>query len=224
MPARTGRPLVLAASSLFALAACGTTIGSTPIEGSGTITTDSRSIGSFSGISIEGPFETTVSVGGQPAVTVTADDNLLPYIVTRVDGGTLVVGFKDDTSIHDSHALRVQITTPNLSRAKAEAAAHVSVSGIAGPRFEVEVDAAAQLTAAGSADSISVSGSAGSVARLADVRAGSATVDLDAAAVAELTVSGEVTGSAKAASVVRVHGHPSSVRVSTEAAATVVSD
>ena len=50
------------------------------INGSGTILTENRSVGDFERLSIRGTGIIHLTQGARPALTVTADDNLLQYI------------------------------------------------------------------------------------------------------------------------------------------------
>ena len=62
------------------------------IEGSGDIDTETRSVSGFDRIDLSHMGEVHLTQGDTEGLTVRADDNLLEYIVTEVQGGTLRLG------------------------------------------------------------------------------------------------------------------------------------
>ncbi len=77
------------------------------------------------------------------------------------------------------------------------------------------------MRATGSADQLDLRLTSASKTKLADLKVRSATVALQASSEADITASESVTGSAQAASVLTVGGHPTTLSVSTAAAAEV---
>lgn len=61
------------------------------VVGSGDQAKDLREVGSFEGVEVQGSVNVRVKSGETPSVEVVCDDNLLDYIKTGVEGGTLVV-------------------------------------------------------------------------------------------------------------------------------------
>lgn len=74
-------------TALFALSL----LGCTTIEGNGEAASEVRAVPVFDGIANELPMDLEVEVadGARPEVTVSCDENLLPYIHTRLDGTVL---------------------------------------------------------------------------------------------------------------------------------------
>ena len=85
-------PLLLAALAVLALLAAGcTTLPDTCIDGSGILTNETRDVGEFTGVSLNMPAILTVREGTFPGVLIEADDNILPFISTTVNDGTLTI-------------------------------------------------------------------------------------------------------------------------------------
>ena len=57
------------------------------IHGSGNIVTESRSIGAFHGVSFSGIGRLVIEQTGTPSLTVTAEDNIQPVLVSEVVDG-----------------------------------------------------------------------------------------------------------------------------------------
>lgn len=56
------------------------------VQGSGAAATQRREVGAFAGIGLGGPFAVVLRPGNRQAIEIVADDNLLPYIETRLTG------------------------------------------------------------------------------------------------------------------------------------------
>ncbi len=92
--------------------------GRTTIEGSGVSATETRTIEEFTGIAIEGSGEAVVVFGDVPSIIVEADENLLEYIETRVEGSTLHLRLRHPekrVSFRTRSPLRYTITTPSVN-------------------------------------------------------------------------------------------------------------
>lgn len=63
------------------------------IEGSGNIITEERAVSDFTSINILGSGDLIITQGDQCALTVETDDNLMHFVKTEVQGGTLELGF-----------------------------------------------------------------------------------------------------------------------------------
>jgi hypothetical protein len=69
-----------------------------PIEGSGTLVTENRTVGSFTAVNQAGTGTVNVTLGAAQSVSVRVDDNVMEYLETVVSDGEITVYF--------SHAVR----------------------------------------------------------------------------------------------------------------------
>lgn len=104
---------ILAASSL-SLASCNYVTGKR-IKGNGNMTTDDRSEGSFSGVESGGNFDIIVAIGPQ-SIKIEAEENVIPYIETYIDGDILRIKTKDGFWIKTSRSMKVYVTSPRLKK------------------------------------------------------------------------------------------------------------
>lgn len=82
------------------------------IRGNGNLKTETRSPGSFKSVSSHGSFDVFVSSGEQ-AVKIEAEENLLPYIETYVEGYTLHVGTKDNYWLRPGRKVKIFVSSPD---------------------------------------------------------------------------------------------------------------
>jgi len=82
------------------------------IRGNGNVRTETRSPGSFKSVASHGSFDVFVSSGEQ-AVKIEAEENLLPYIETYVEGYTLHVETKDNYWLSPGHKVKIFVSSPD---------------------------------------------------------------------------------------------------------------
>jgi hypothetical protein len=115
------------------------------VAGSGAVVTETRTVAGFSSVSVGGSGQLLLDQSGTESVTVTADDNVLPYVRTEVRDGTLFLGFKDGT-------YNVRPTRPVIFRVSVRSIDDLHVSG-SGKVDATRIDAAAlRLSISGSGD------------------------------------------------------------------------
>lgn len=114
------RPLLILSTTAL-LAAC------TVVDGDGNLTTETRAVGEFDAIQIEGEVEVEVlSSQAEHGIDVTCDDNLQEYILTEVTGSTLVIREQNRVSVKPSGLCVVQVDTTALTSLELSGAAPVA--------------------------------------------------------------------------------------------------
>jgi hypothetical protein len=131
------------------LAAC-----SLPVVGDGDLATEVRNLDPSTAVRLAGPFDLTVQTDGDLDVAeITCDSNVLPHIVTRLEGDELVVRVAQGTAIRPSTTCQVAL---KLSRPPERLA--VSGSGVLDAQGrlpalrEVQVSGSGHLSLADGAD------------------------------------------------------------------------
>lgn len=83
------------------------------IRGNGSIKTEQRSVGSFKSISSHGSFNVYVSSGDQ-SLKIEAEENLLPYIETYVEGSVLHIQEKNNYWLRPSREVKILVSLPDF--------------------------------------------------------------------------------------------------------------
>jgi hypothetical protein len=148
--------LSLLASSML-LAGCtvnGLTFGDfnlNRIVGSGVSKTESRPISGVTAVSSYGNVELIVERGETESLTVTADENILPYLTSDVSGGRLSLGTKYNTSITTFTGIVYRLTVKQLDILEVSGSSSTTVNGIAADRFSVKSTGSGNITVIGKA-------------------------------------------------------------------------
>jgi hypothetical protein len=170
--------------------------GASTLRGSGITATQTRSLPAFTAVDLAGGNQVAVHVGAGQAVTVRADDNLVRYVTTTVTGGTLVVG--QSRSFTSNGPMSVDVSVPSLDAVRLSGSGILTIEGVRGSRFAVDVPGSGVVTAAGSVTRLdaTLSGSGdvqlqGLTARDATARVlGSGRLQVDATRSLDATISG----------------------------------
>lgn len=91
------------------LVSCGENVHET---GNGTITEETRNVGAFFNLEIDGEYEIVLQEGSNPLITVQTDENLHQYVETKLDGQTLKI--ENVEKIKASEQTRLIITYQKL--------------------------------------------------------------------------------------------------------------
>ena len=132
------------------------------ISGNGNIRTEKRNTGNFSSIKTSGSIDVEINSGDAYAVSAEDDDNLLPYIVTEVNDGTLDIHYKENTSVNNDHA-KVYVTAPSLDKVICSGSADIDIRDVLKNPQKIEMNISGSGNIKGGIDapaiSVDVSGS-----------------------------------------------------------------
>jgi putative autotransporter adhesin-like protein len=159
------------------------------VPGSGNVVSETRPVSGFSSVDLSGAGEVIVDRNGTESLTVSADDNLLPYLTTDVRGGVLTLGTKPGTNVNPSKRIVYKLTAKDLDGLSVSGSGSVEATGIKSARLLVDVSGAGQLHVSGSADQQDIAISGSGDYRAPDLDSKVATISISGSGNAALTVS-----------------------------------
>jgi len=86
------------------------------VVGNGNLETQDRPIQRAERIKLAGSYDVEITQGPITSVKVEADENILPYILTRSEDGFLIIKSKDHISLSTDNTIKIFITTPKLEQ------------------------------------------------------------------------------------------------------------
>lgn len=132
---------------LAALAVAGTAACSAPVlVGSGTPRTEARPVAGVTALDLQVPARVELVQGSAESLSITADDNVLPEIETRVDGSVLKIRFRGP--------LHLRTTTPMRIALSVKALEAVTISGSGDVRVGALKTGTLSVTINGSGDAV----------------------------------------------------------------------
>ena len=146
--------LMVILAALLALAGCSFN------KGSGNVVDDARSVSGFSRISVGGNAKVIVDQDGSESLTISAEDNLLPLLTSQVSGDTLELGIQTGESIRPTKDIVYHITVKELRGLSISGSGDVDIRNVDTDELAIRVDGSGTITAAGRADTqtITISG------------------------------------------------------------------
>jgi hypothetical protein len=180
------------------------------IQGSGVSKTETRAVGSFSKIDLAGSPDVEVAVGSDTAVAVTADDNILPIIETKVEGGTLRI---DSTnSYNTSLGVKVKITVPSLSGVSISGSGDIHATGLKAGDMDASLTGSGNITLGGVVDGLHAQVIGSGDLRAGELAAKRVRVTVTGSGNADVRAAEELEASVSGSGNVRYSGHPPQVR------------
>src|SRR6478672_3782381 len=179
------------------------------IRGNGQIKTEERPIAPFVNLDGGGAFEIEWQ-NGSPAVRITTDENLLPYVETNVSGDTLHLRTRGH--IWPTHGIKVVISSPTRAGGKIRGAVKLTAKQLSGPIFALEAKGASRVSLDGSVDRLLVDMTGASQLTAAGLQAKTAEISTTGAGDAEVAVSHTLKVVITGAGKVTYSGNPPTIK------------
>ncbi len=85
------------------------------IEGDGHLVKETRNLSGYTAVSSSGSWDVMIAYGNSNSIEVEGDENLLPYIETRVEDGRLYISGKKRVNLRSRHKITVYITMTRIT-------------------------------------------------------------------------------------------------------------
>jgi hypothetical protein len=226
MPSRAprrapARRLLIIASAAIALSACAGPLASpTPVPAASDSKSETRSVGPFTSVSVEGPLNVVLSTSSSASVQVDAPSNIVPLVRTDSSGTELAVSVAAP-GFASAKPVTVRIATPKLASVSLTGGATGELEAM-GQALSVSVAGGATLKAIGTVQTLTLTVLGNSVAQLGDLTADTAAISAAGGAQATLTVIKQLTGTADSGSVITLLAKPTAQSVTVTGGAKLV--
>lgn len=104
-------------------------VAQTTITGSGKVITQYRELETFTSVNSPSTVDVTILKNEKSCAQVTADDNLMEFVLTEVENGVLTISMKRDISYNSPH-ITVTVYTPHLSEVVMKGTGNVTVLSV----------------------------------------------------------------------------------------------
>jgi hypothetical protein len=175
------------------------------VAGSGVAKSETREIQPFKRVELAGTGRLELRPGPPGSIEVTADDNILPILETRVDGDRLIIR-PSEKSIGPVVDIVYKAAAPELHAVQTTGAAEVLIADFKGQRLELELSGAGEARVVGETGALRIKTTGSSEVKAAELRARTAEVEIMGAGVADLNVSETLKVSITGAGTVRYTG------------------
>lgn len=98
------------------------------ITGNGNVTRENRNLSEINTIRTSGSIDVEIISGSTYSLIVEDDANIIPYIVTEINNGTLDVHYKNGYSVISDHA-KVMVTVPSIDEVTTSGSGDITTNG-----------------------------------------------------------------------------------------------
>jgi len=193
MRTKTIFKMILLVMLAVSLAACngvlGQVGGSEIVPGSGNVVTETREVSGFTAVTLQGFGKVIIDQNGSELLTITADDNFLPYLKTAVRGDTLYISATDRVAFTDVTEMTFHVSAAALSAVELSGAGSMEISSLDTENWQVKLPGAGSITVAGQTNKQTVELSGAGSYNAAELASQQATITSSGAGSAVVQVS-----------------------------------
>jgi len=182
--------------------------GLASVRGSGKVVTQPRSVSGFRSVSLSGSGKLVIDRNGTESLTITADDNLLPYLTSEVRDGELRLDVKPGANIDPSQRIVYNVTARDLDGISVSGSGDVTASGVDTHRLAIDGSGSSEFTIAGRADEQRVSLSGSGRYQGADLASKVVSIDISGSGRAVVAVSDKLDVDVSGSGTVDYIGNP----------------
>ena len=203
--------------------------GGERIRGNGNMKVENRNLSSFDAVYVSGNTDIYVKQDSAFSVRVEADENLMEYIITELDGNTLKIRSKDGANLKSSRSIKVYVSGPSFKYFKASGACDIfsenkitssealaiDISGasdvqleLMAPQIEADLSGAGSITLSGQTKDFKVDGSGSTDIKCFDLETENTDIELSGAGNAAVSASVKLDVRVSGAADVRYKGNP----------------
>jgi len=84
------------------------------VKGNGNLISTTRNIPSFNELSVGGSFDVILVKGTVGEIFIEAEENIIPYIITEVDGDRLKIRYKKNSNINTTKSVTIRVQFEDL--------------------------------------------------------------------------------------------------------------
>jgi hypothetical protein len=184
--------------------------GGEQVVGSGARKTERRDVAEFDRLTVEGAYRVEVNCGaGARALEIEADDNLLPFIRTEVEGGRLRI--RGDRGMKTETMPLVRISVPDLKEVSVPGATDFRLDGLANDAFQLNVEGASRFRAAGRTGRLDIKLNGAGLVDARELRAASVSVVNNGAGTVSVHASDSLDATVNGVGTIDYYGDPKTV-------------
>ena len=109
------------------------------VRGKGPVVSEERSLPDFSELDLLGEGDVYIEVGEQTAVRVEAQENLLPYLETEVEGNTLRIRTRKGANLYSTEPIRFYVTVRALNSIQLSGSGDIFVKTLSADQLNVNL-------------------------------------------------------------------------------------
>lgn len=210
------------------------------IKGSGNVVSETRNVSGFKKVDVESALTVIYTESPDYRVEVIADDNLIKYITTVLQGDELRIGIQGNHSFKNVTKAEIHISAPSIDRIEASGASTfkgantlhgdltIRLSGASSVNLSLEASSltgdlsgASSARINGSAGSSTLEASGASMYNMEEFSTSTLSANFSGASSATIQVTTTITASLSGASSINYYGNPNVIALNMSGASSI---
>ncbi len=121
------------------ISACGLPMRNTEVRGSGNVITETRPVAGFNAVDLSDVGKLIIEQGNKEVLEITAEDNLMEYIESKVSGSQLDLGLKEFVNIHPTKDITYRLTVKNINQIGSSGLGKIEAKKLVSENLSVEI-------------------------------------------------------------------------------------
>ncbi|PLY04099.1 MAG: hypothetical protein C0622_03355 [Desulfuromonas sp.] len=156
------------------------------VEGSGRTITEARNVGDFNALSLDIDAKVTVTPGETSRCWISAEENILPLIVTEVSGSTLRITSRE--AFIPNQPVAVILETPLLTSVALRGAGEIEMAEVTRDKLALAINGSGNIRAVGKVARLTAAINGSGNLNAADLGAGTGTITINGSGSADIHV------------------------------------
>jgi hypothetical protein len=199
------RSIFVLIATVAMLTACSVTTGS------GNVVNESRTVSGFTKIDLSGAGDVIIEQNGTEALTIEAEDNLIPKLTSEVVNGTLRLGEKSNLTNHLTKPVTYRVSMKDVSGLMISGSGTVTASTITAPSLAVDLSGSGKITVGGTVEQQHLKISGSGEYRAKDLQTKVASAQISGSGNATVTVSDKLDAQLSGSGQLTYYGNPPQV-------------
>jgi hypothetical protein len=123
--------------------------GGNTVQGSGNVITQTRQVSGFTTVALSGAGDLQITQTGTESLSIEAEDNVIPLILTAVTNGKLNMGFEPNVNVNLNKPVIFHLTVKDLHELDLSGAATATIGTLTANTLTVSVSGAGSVTCTG---------------------------------------------------------------------------
>jgi hypothetical protein len=191
------------------------------IKGSGSVTSETRTVTGFTSVSLVGSADVDVKFGDTESVVVSADDNIVPLIETKVENNQLIIGSKPGVRYSTTNPVIVTLTMKSMDSAVLSGSGNFTVHDISADSLKLDLTGSGNLTVNGTANSVAIMLSGSGNVTCDGLQAKDASVTITGSGNVSVYASSSLDAVVSGSGNIKYSGNPASVNKSVTGSGTI---
>ena len=118
------------------------------VHGSGNVVAEDRDVSDFDHVALTGFGQVIITQGDEQALSIETDDNILPYIETQVENGTLTLGYTSEArnlNVRPSDGIKFHLSVQEVAVLEILGAGDIHAPSLEVERLEVHLKGAGNI-------------------------------------------------------------------------------